>query len=110
MADVPHPGEMKLDVGEFNLGVLDALMMLGVAFCNAGVLTRDEIAQAARFALDQQSRQSRRTDSRRLPLETLLKVFSAPVMEGGQGRPSLVPIAGGKADDPDNDKPPRSAA
>lgn len=87
------------DVRELVLGVLDVMMTLGVGLANRGLVSREELARMCVVALDQQRRQPGDNQSRRFPLEVMHAVFSAPVMEGGRGRPGLVPIEGGRHDE-----------
>jgi hypothetical protein len=84
------------DVRELVIGVLDVMMALGATLANRGLLTREEIADLMGRMRDHLERSGEDHPSRLFPLETMERLFSAPVMQGGRGPASLVPIKGGK--------------
>ena len=99
-----------MDAGELFVGMYDALMTFGVVFSNAGILTREQLADACALSI-QHIRTQRAAEgkppspAREMALDTMRRLFSATVIEGGRGRAGLVPIDGDKSD-----KPPPTAA
>ena len=104
-SEPPFVSAIALDgndqLGQFVSGMLDALIGIGVALANAGLLDRWEIAETMRIVIEQQMRRDAgpRPAAQFAP-EALRKFFTAPVMEGGRGRAGLVPLDGGRHDDP----------
>lgn len=99
MADQPAPPE-TFNIGELVLGTLDVLVAFGVTLANAGLLTRDGIADMMRIVGEQQARQFGDNPSRRWPAETMRAFMSLPVAEG-RGAAKLFVVDGGKPDDPE---------
>ncbi len=99
MSDITVVGNAQL--GQLLSGVMDVLVAFGCTLANAGLLERADIADNMRRMIEQQLRQdSGLPSARQFPAEALRKFFAAPVMEGGRGRAGLVPLDGGRHDDP----------
>jgi hypothetical protein len=93
-----------LDAGELFIGMCDALMTFGVVFANAGIFTREQLAEECARSI-QHIRTQRALQglppsaAREMALDMMRRLFSATVIPGGCGRVGLIPIQGGKADD-----------
>ncbi len=90
---------------EFLTGVLDVILMFGCILDEAGIISRANFSRTCSQALDQMRRQDAAAGSqpniaRSYPLQVLEHFFSATVIEGGRGRAGLVPIDGGRSDEP----------
>ena len=72
----------------------------GVTLTNAGLLTREQIAETMRIVGEQQARQFGDNPSRRLPAQMMRQFMSLPVAEG-RGAAKLFVVDGGKPDDPE---------
>lgn len=76
-------------------GLVDAMLTLAVTLCNAGLLSREEVAAAFGETAQQQQQQSC-SEARRAPVAALHAFFQLPVA-GEQARARFQVIAGGEA-------------
>ena len=91
----PGAGE-AYDPGELYLGLIDAVLTLGVTLSAKGVLTRDELA-AAFDATGEQQRQQGQSDSRRAAVACISEFFKLAV----RGDRRFAVIDGGRRDSAD---------
>lgn len=87
----------KLDIPELTLGVLDVLVALGITLTNAGILSREQIAEKMRIVGEQQTHLFGDDPSRRLPAETLGAAMGLPAPEGSAAT-RVWTVDGGKFD------------
>ena len=88
------------NITELVLGMLDVQLAFGVTLTNAGLLTREQIADTMRVVGEQQARQFGDNPSRRWPAETMRAFMELPVADG-RGAAKLFVVDGGKPDDPE---------
>jgi hypothetical protein len=81
------------DTGELYLGLIDAVLTLGVVLCNKGVLSREELA-AAFAETGRQQLEKDESESRRVAVQHLAEFFRLAVV-GADARSRLRVVTGG---------------
>lgn len=82
MTTEPQP----LDHGQLIVGLIDSVVVLAVALTRAGLVTREQLAEAYREAEAQQAAQIHDGAARRLAVQTVGSFFGTPIRGG---RPDL---------------------
>jgi hypothetical protein len=85
MSADPQP----LDHGELIVGLVDAIVAMGVVLVQAGVVSREALASAYAQAEQQQAAQPMDGPARRLATHMLAEFFAQPILSD-RPRPKLV--------------------
>jgi len=78
MSGEPQP----LDHGQLIVGLIDAIVALGVTLVGPGLISREALAQAYTTAEAQQAAQPMDGPARRLACHMLAEFFSQPLLDG----------------------------